>query len=231
MADNCGIKRGCIGVYGKRTRALQRCISAEAFGLTFKSGMFYLYLGDASNVSPDINDVGNPVLMEVPDRAFSDTPVEVNIGMDPMMEGKADYSRYGYIDPIGNEHLFRIHVDDFECLGRPPIIGDVFEIPFFSRDDKKALWEVTDVDRKTEYEKFYCVIHATPLGKSRKTVNIPVDRDNEDGLLDIMHDVENQQTEQVPVVDPTLEDSPVPEEVDYRDEEDVSFLDDPTRLL
>lgn len=220
-------RRGCIGVYGTKTRALQRCISAEVFGLTFKDANFYLYLGSETNQVPDINDVPDNVFFEISDRAYDLTPKSVPIGMEPMSDYKADYSRFGYIDPISDEQLFRMHINDFETLGREPIIGDVFEMPFFSKSGNKAFWEVTDVDLKSEYEKFLVIIHARPLGDDRRTNEIPIDQSNDGILEDLQDEMDTTQAEQVPADTQVFDGPPAESEVDYRDDVHKDFLDDP----
>lgn len=228
------LKRGKIGVYGKKTRSLQRRLSAEAFGLTFKDANVYKYLGSRDSVSPDINDIQNKVLFEVPDRAYDPTPVNIMIGMEPMGETAMDFSRFGIINPIGNEQTFRVHVNEFEgCLGRPLIVGDVFEIPFFEKECKKAFWEITDVDDKPSYEKFYYVIKATVLDDARTTREIPIERTNSDFMDSLMSDMDMEMAQQVPTTDLVDPDQPqpAPQEVDYRNKKQASFLDDPSKIF
>lgn len=222
------IKRGKIGVYGTKTRAMQRKLSAEMFGLTSKIANVYKYLGSRASATPDINDIQSKVFYEVPDRAYASTPVDITIWMEPYAESKMDFSRFGIINPLGDEQTFRVHVDEFEgCLGRELIIGDVLEIPFFSKDCKKAFWEITDVDTKTEFEKFYVVLTASVLGDSRESREIPIDDSNTGLMDDIMADADLAFEEQVAYNG--LEDDGTP--VDYRKEEQSSFLDDPTKVF
>lgn len=226
------LRKGKIGVYGPKTRKFQRRLAAEMFGLTFKDANVYMYLGSRDSVAPHINDIQNQILFEIPDRAYSVTPVNIMIGMEPLGESGMDFSRFGIINPIGDEQTFRVHVDEFTgCLGRPLIIGDVFEIPFFERDCKKAFWEITDVDDKPSYERFYYTVKATVISNSRKTREIPIERTNEDIMgvvidgLDLAFDQQISQTGLDPV--PT----PNPEPVDYRNKKQASFLDDPTKVF
>ena len=114
---------GKIGVYGSKTRTLQRRISFEAFGLTFKTAFVYRYLGSRANAAPDIDDIQTKVFFEVPDRAYSDVPIEIPVGMEPLPETKTDFSRFGLINPLQDETRFRFHIDDFQPLTRELIVG------------------------------------------------------------------------------------------------------------
>ncbi|WGH49617.1 hypothetical protein [Alishewanella phage vB_AspM_Slicko01] len=222
---------GKIGVYGTKTRLLQRRLSYEAFGLTFKTAIVWRYIGSKDSLTPDINDVSTKVFWEVPDRAYHEVAVAIPIGMEPMQDIKADFSRFGYIDPLQNENLFRVHIDDFQELGRELIVGDVFEMPFFQKDGKKVFWEISDVDLKSEYEKFIAIIHASPLGDARKSEDIQVEQSNEFLLDDLMIDADEEYSEQVPIKGLTDDFDPEPEDIDYRNENQRSFLDDPTKFL
>lgn len=222
----CGLR---IGVYGPKTRALQRSLSFEVFGLTFKVANVYRYLGDRSNMSPDIDDVHSVVFNEVPDRAYDVNPVEIPIGMERLSEGKMDFSRFGVLMPMQEENLFRVHIDDFDALGRELITGDVFEMPFYAKDGKKSYWEITDVDLKLEAEKFIAIVYAAPLGTSRVTREIPVDNSNDDLLMDIMLDNDDELANSVKSEEPQFADIPTPEAVDYRFPDHASFLDDPDK--
>jgi hypothetical protein len=144
-----------------------------------------------------------------------------------LMETKTDFSRFGLINPLQDETRFRFHIDDFEPLGREMIIGDVFELPFFTKSGD-AYWEVVDVDLRSEAEKFIAIVNATPLSISRATREIPVNRDNNDLMDTIMDGLDDELSEQVPAEG--IYDTPPPtEDVDYRNTTQVSFLDDPTK--
>lgn len=218
---------GKIGVYGTKTRKLQRTISFEAYGLTFKVANVYKYLGSRANVTPNINDIQSKVFFEIPDRAYDVEPIPIPVGMEPLQEMKTDFSRFGLISPLQDETRFRFHIDDFKPLAREMIIGDVFELPFYAKNGD-AFWEVTDVDLRSEAEKFIAIITATPLSASRATREIPVNRDNGD-LMDIigegMHDA---LSDQVPA-EGIYAEPPAKEDVDYRNTAQASFLDDPTK--
>lgn len=222
-------RTGKIGVYGPKTRLLQRKITNESFGLTWKTASVYLYLGDRSNLNPDITDIGSFAFWEIPDKAFAIEPVEIPIAMEPKMEGQTDFSRFGIINPLGDDETFRIAVDDYQALGRNLVVGDVFEIPFFERNGKSAFWEINDVDDSQEVEKFIHIIHASNLNDQRTTREIPIDNSNDDLMNDLLRDQDDYMSEQVPVQDPTFEDNPLAEEVDYRRSSQKSFLDDPDK--
>jgi len=223
---------GKIGVYSSKTRGLQRKLSYEVFGLTWKTADVYLYQGDRSNASPDIDDIHTTVFNEVPDRAYSLFPINIPVGMEPLPEQKTDFSRFGIVDLMQDETMFRVHIDDFETLGRELITGDVFSMEFFSKPGETSFWEINDVDKASEYEKFIAIIHASPLGDKRTTREIPIDNSNE-GILDgVIDQAESEATEQVPDTEVTFDETnnPVPEgEVDYRNKTQSSFLDDPTK--
>lgn len=227
---SCVRRKRRIGVYGEKTRAMQRTLLAEYFGLTFKDANVYMYLGSRESIDPDINDIQTKVFFEVPDRAYAENTINIPIWMDPMQETALDFSRFGIINPLGDEQIFRVHVDEFEkCLSRPLIVGDVLEIPFFGQKCKKAFWEVTDVDDKPSYEKFFYTIRATVLSDSRETREIPVDNGNDSFLDQVVTEVDTEHQEQVPYKG--FDDPGVPEDVDYRDETQSSFLDDPTKVF
>lgn len=223
---------GCIGVYGAKTRALQRCLSYEAFGLTFKLAKVFRYLGDKNNTTDqNINNIGSYTFMEVPDRAYDTTTVQVPIAVERRADQKADYSRYGFIDPIANETILKMHIDDFEPLGRNLIIGDVLEIPFFKTNDgNNSFWSVDDVNIDDE-ETFLATIYVSPLGEDRRTNEIPIDSGTDSILDDISDGMEREQSEIVPSTDETYDGNPPEDEVDYRDQDQRSFLDNPNQPL
>lgn len=218
---------GKIGFYGSKTRALQRRLSFEIFGLTFKQANVYRYLGSRESVAPSINDVQIKVFSEVADRAYDQVPVEVPIGMERFSEGKMDFSRFGILNPIADETMFRMHIDDFAPLGRDMIIGDVFQLPFYDKDGNGSFWEVTDVDLKQEAEKFIAIIYATPLSSNRATREIPVDNSNDDVLTDIMNGFDNEVSDDVMTETPSYDEPTVKDDIDYRSDIQEDFLDDP----
>lgn len=222
-------KIGRIGVYGEKTRALQRRVSFEAFGLSAKTANVFKYLGSRASDTPDINDVETKVFYEVPDRAYAFSSIPLPVGMEPIQETKTDFSRFGLIDPLQDETLFRFHIDDFQALGRELIIGDVFELPFFEKDGKKNFWEITDVDLRSETEKYIAIVHASPLGENRKTREIQSNRGHMDIIDGLMSEMEDQLGDQVPTQDIGFDEDYQKTDVDYRNEEQRSFLDDPTK--
>lgn len=191
------VKRARIGVYGNRTRSLQKRLSYEAVSLTWKIANVFMYLGSRDNVSPDVTDIQTTTFMEVPDRAYNSHSVAVNIYFEPAPEQVTDYSQFGIIDPIGTDQIIKMHVNSYDSLGRPPIVGDVVEVPFFKQDSHDALWEVTDVDRSQEFEKFYSVVKMRVLEDSRKTREIDMQGSIGDTLDDIMGQNENEANENV----------------------------------
>lgn len=228
------LRKRRIGVYGDKTRRLQSRLTAELFSLTFKTANIFKYLGSRDSVDPDINDIQNQILFETPDRAYDVEPFSIMIGMEPMGETGLDFSRFGIINPIGDEETFRVHVDEFECLGRTIIVGDVLEIPFFMRDCKPVFWEVTDVDDKPSYENFYYTIKATIISDSRLTREIPIERSNEDimnGVIDGLDLAFDQQISQVGLDPEPIEDGGDKPPVDYRNKQQASFLDDPSYIF
>lgn len=228
------LRKGKIGVYGPKTRALQRKLSGEIFGLTFKTANVYLYLGSRKSFDPKTSDIQSTILFETADRAYQANPIEISIGMDAPMEAAMDFSRFGIINPISDEWTFRVHMDEFECLGRWIEVGDVFEIPFYERDCKKAFWEVTDVDDKVSYEKFYVVIKASIVNDSRTTREIPLERTNSEFLDEVMLDMDEEfeadvDREGLDNNDPL--EIPPDDPVDYRNQKQASFLDDPEKIF
>lgn len=227
-----GRKLGKIGVYGEKTRELQRRMSFEQFGLTFKTAMFYKYLGSRASETPHINDIQNSIWFETPDRAYDCNPIEIAIGMEPLQEVKTDYSRWGVIDPTMDETRVRVHIDDMKALGRTIIVGDVFEVPFYSSECDKSFWKVTDVDRRHEAEKFFVILSVSPMEDSRKTREITDDVSNADILEIAVDGLLEQVSDQVPAEVITFDEEPVqPEVVDYRSDLQSSFLDDPNKTF
>lgn len=214
------------GMYGDKTRKMQRKLSHQLFELTFKTANVYKYMGSAESETPSINDIQSKVFYEVPDREYEDNPININIAMEPMSESAMDFSRFGMINPMGNEQTIRVHLDDLDCLGRWLIVGDVIEVPFFARECDKAFWEVTDVDDKPSYEKFYVTVQITPLGDSRATQDIPFERSTLP-MSDSVQDAQEQEQEaQVPYEGVGSEtDEQVP--YDARRKQQSSFLDSP----
>lgn len=221
---------GKIGVYGNKTRDLQRRLSYEAFGLSYKQAYFYLYLGSSVNHNPSINDVQTKIFSEVPDRAYSPEPIGVPIGMDPLSESPMDFSRFGILSPMTEEYRFKMHIDDCYALGRKPVIADVFMLPFYDTGDNQSFWEITDVDEKPQAETYTIIITATPLVKSRVTKEIAVDNSADDFLTSLMDEFDVEVSDDVSLKNPEYEQNIDPnkvDEIDYRDPKQQNFLDDP----
>lgn len=223
-------------MYGANDRALQKALSYERVGLSWKTCNIYKYLGARTEGNPSIGDIQDPVLMEVRDRAYEVTPVSINVWYEPLPEKSFDFSKFGIIDPIGNEQLFKFHVNSFEndALGRYIITGDVIQVPFLTQDGNLSYWEVTDVDRKSEFENFYVVVTAVPLSVRQETAeisNIP----NTESVMDTIksdNDVEGSAEvtqEGLDVGNLELDelDDPNPPAYDPRDDDKGDFLDNP----
>lgn len=218
-------RTGAFGLYGSKTRRLQKSITRESFGLTFKEAEFYMYLGEKGDVTEDIWRMQDNVFFETRNRAYETVPRVIPISMEEKSEQTADYSQFGYIDPIGNKTVFRLYTDDMtEFLGRRIVVGDVFEMPFFSTPTKRDFWIVSDVDNSQDAEKFITVLTAEPLEDSVETSDIPVDGDDLDSIF---AEQEQQFTEQIPADVDTKDLENIPEqEVDYRNRNQADFLDD-----
>lgn len=231
-------KQPKVGVYGPKTRSLQSRLSYERVSQSWKFAQVYLYLGDRSEVNPSIDDNGITAFGEVPDRAYAATPIEINIEMDRMSEQSADLSRFGIIDPMGDEEIFRVHVESYKDLGRKIMVGDVFEIPFFEEDGKRAFWEIHDVDSTSEFENYYAVIKAGTLQDKREVEEIPYNNSNSDMFNDLQSDIDTQAEEDVAYngVDTdgvTVEDPNTDTQDDYDplDDNTGSFMDDPSKTF
>ena len=187
-----------IGVYQEKTRRLQKNLSYERTSLTWKEAIVYKYLGSRDSENPSIKDIQVKAFSEVPDRAYATEGVRINISVEMMSEQTTDLSRYGIIDPMGGEQTFRVHVKSYEDIGRPVIVGDVIEIPFFEQEGKAALWEIQDVDRTSEFENFYAVLNGTVLEDSRTTREINITNSNSSVMDEILEDNDTAFDEQIP---------------------------------
>lgn len=234
-------KKPYIGVYGPKTRALQSRVSYEHVSLSWKVANVWKYLGSRASGTPDIDDIQTTTFMEVPDRAYASEAIEVNIDLEPFPEQQADLSQFGIIDPTSGEQTFKMHTESFKHtgyggLGRYVIVGDVIEMPFFEQDGNTAYWEITDVDRKQEFENFYVVVTARPLTDSRVTEEIPDKNTNQTVMDNIEADLQTEyETE---VQDEGLDDTGVQvddpqsgDTYDPRDKDQGSLLDDPNRTF
>lgn len=189
------LKNPRIGMYGGKDRLLQKTLSFEKVSLTWKTANVYMYLGSEVNgENASITDIQDTVFMETPDRSYNPIPVEINISMDDLGEQAFDLSKFGIISPIGETQIFRVHVNSFEqdALGRYLIVGDILEIPFLQEngnDSQLAFFEITDVDRKMEFENFYVTVTTVPVKDTQETAGIdgiPTNSDALTGLQDAL---------------------------------------------
>jgi hypothetical protein len=221
-----------IGVYGTKTRALQRRLSYEAFGLSAKNAFFYLYLGDKATIDTDRTKFDDKVLFEIRDRVYSQNPVRIPIGVEPASSMPMDFSRFGLINPLTSESTYRIHIDDTKTIGRYPVVGDVFEIDFYNNGEcnRKALWEITDVDKnELTLESYVITITATPVNDSRSMQDLHIGRSNDDIFSDIMIEADDHYNEYVDTTEIEFDHSKVPvgTNISYINSLPESFLEDP----
>lgn len=163
-----------VGVYGPNMRKLQRSLALEHVSLTWKPCFVYKYLGSRANLSPAQSDIQDYILLENRDRAYAATPIKINVWYDPLPEQAMDFARLGIINPMGNEEHFKFHIDSFQAdgLGRYLLEGDILEIPFLVQDGFPTRYEITDVDRKLEFENFYVYVTAIVMEDKQETAEI-----------------------------------------------------------
>lgn len=223
-----------IGVYSEQTREMQKRLSFERISLTWKTAFVWKYLGNATNDNPNIDDIQNIVFLETPDRAYERYPVQIPIHYEPLPEEAMDLSQFGIISPSSNQMTFRVHIGSFEddALGRYLIEGDVLEVPFLEQDGQTAYFEVNDVDKKSEFEKFFVIVRADIMNDKRETSQIDDKNTNAPQISSIMDELEERQKEDVDQggLDSSEYDNvdaPAQEEYDPRNPNQGSFLDDP----
>lgn len=225
-----------IGFYGPKTRELQRRLSFEHVTLTWRMANVYMYLGSRANTTPAIDDIQDYVLLETRDRAYSTTPIAINIWNEAFSDIEMDLSKFGIIDPSGKgTETFRIHIDSFDKdgLGRYIIVGDVIQLPFFTQDSNLAFWEVTNVSRNSEFENFYVTVTATVMDDAQETAEILGKNSQDNVLSDIATGLASDQATEVPEQGLDPSDAVVTDGdtqnvgVDYRPDLGASFLDDP----
>lgn len=227
------VRMGKIGLYGSKTRNLQRRLSYEALGLTFKEARFFLFQGDkdAQTLSP--TQFKDKVFYEVVNRSYALDYVAIPVAFDPHMNMKADFTRFGLINPMTSEVEFTIHLDDCDLMGRTPVIGDVFELPFFETSAGRSIWEVVDSDDKRVYETFTITLTAAPITKSRATRDIEINRDNESVFSTLMDEADVDYEGYVPTTD-VSEDQTTPSpstDVNYIQGTQFDFLNDPNKTF
>lgn len=229
------LKNPRVGVYGEKDRLLQARLSYEKTSLTWKTVNVYKYLGSAVNVTPSIEDIQDPVFMENPDRAYDLTPIEINAHFDPLTEELTDLSRFGIINPLGNQQRFTFHTYSFEAdgLGRYITAGDILEVPFWEQEGRKSYWEVESIDRKMEFETFTVVVMATPMNDRQETAEIP-DIPSNSSIMDgidsdrLLEQEANFTEEGYDTSTVTLDDESVTrEKYDPRPDSTEDFLDNP----
>ena len=194
------LKKNKIGMYGEKTRALQKRLSYESVSLTAKTALIYRYLGSRTNDTPDITDIPHPIFREVADRAYDfDNPVEINVWYEMQPEQQMDLTRFGLLNPIGDSQIFKFHSWSFanDAVGRMLMVGDIIEIPFLLQDTTKAYFEVTDVNRKNENETFYIIVTADPMKDRQETEEILDMGSNDDFFKDMAVDMEDYQETEV----------------------------------
>lgn len=230
------VKRPKIGVYGEKTRLLQKKLSYERISLNWKTVLVWKYLGSRINATPSIDDIQDPIFLENPDRAYDTEPVEINAYWEPVQEQMMDLSQFGIMNPLGDTQTFRMHSYSFEAdgLGRYIIVGDVIEVPFMSIDGKKALFEVTDVDRKKENETYEVIVTTVPMKSRQETVEIDTDNDGAELLEDLLgriEDVYDDVSEEGFDTSEIAVDNASDVKYDPRPNYATDFLDDPSKPL
>lgn len=164
-----------FGLYDSNDRTLQKRLSYErtSFGHPV---VVYKYLGSEVNKdSATILDIQDTLFMENPDRSYDPNGIKINAHVEQLPESPFDLSKFGIINPLEGVQVFRVHVNSFdnEGMGRYIVVGDVLEVPFFERDGIKAFFEVTDVDKKTEFENFHVVVTTVPIKDVQEMDEIP----------------------------------------------------------
>ena len=164
-----------IGIYGDKERSLQKRLSYEKTSMSYHPVNIYRYLGSAINTpNAAITDIQSPLWLETNDRDYDSEPVMINAHVEQLQESSFDLTRFGIISPLQDVQLFKIHVNSFDPdqLGRYLIVGDVIEVPFWEKDGIKAFFEITDVDRKTEFENFHVTVTCEPIKDSQEMEEI-----------------------------------------------------------
>jgi hypothetical protein len=228
-----------IGVYGTKDRLLQARLSYERTSLTWKTVKVYKYLGSAINVTPALDDIQDPIFMENPDRAYNVTPIEINASFEPLQDEQMDLSRFGIINPLGNNQRFAFHSYSFavDGLGRYIMVGDIIEVPFWYQEGRKSYWQVEDIDRKMEFESFMITVTASPMNDTQETTEIPNIPSNSDIMATLKIDMNDEQianfTEDgYDTTEVVLDNEPVTRDpYDPRPDATEDFLDNPTVLL
>lgn len=189
------IKRPRIGVYGDKTRALQKRLSYERVSLTWKTVNVYKYLGVKGSANLDPKEIEDKIFFETRNRDYDPEPAELNAHFEPMQEEQTDLSRFGIISPLSENLRIYMHTGSFESLGLNRYIrnGDIIEIPFWEQriDGKviKSFWEVVEIDRKKEFETFTVVVTVEPVRDRQETQDLDGLISNSDVMDEIYTDV------------------------------------------
>ncbi|MCI4410585.1 MAG: hypothetical protein JHC38_02805 [Thiotrichales bacterium] len=222
---------GKIGVYGNKTRTLQRKLSYEALGLTFKEARFFLFQGDKDAAKLSTTSFKDKVFYEIANRSYAKDYVAIPVAFDPRTHMKTDFSRFGLVNPMTAEVEYIVHVDDCNLLGRKPVIGDVFEIPFFETSPGYSVWEIVDVDDKRSYEEYIFTLTAIPVTKSRATRDLTINSDSESVFSTLMDEADVDYASYVPTTDVNADQTtpPTSTSVRYIQDAQFDFLNDPTK--
>ena len=223
-----------IGMYGEKTRDLQKRLSYERVCLSWKTALVYLYKGNMNEIDPSIHDIDNATFLETQDKAYEATPIEVPVWM-PKLESQngIDLSQYGYVSPISEQYEFKFHIRSFDSdvLGRFIFNGDVLEIPFYEQDGNKAYFKIVDVDRKSEFEDFYVLAKGEVMTDSRESQAFDDQNTNSAIMSDMLDQLEAEAETELPKsgLDTDEYDEYDEEQTDYepRNKTQSSFLDDP----
>lgn len=187
-------KQPKIGVYQNNDRALQKRLSYERVSLTWHPVIVYKYLGsEVNDDAASLLDIQDTLFMENPDRSYDPNGIQINAHVEQLPETPFDLSKFGIINPLEGVQVFRIHVSSFddEGMGRYIVTGDVIEVPFFQKDDIKAFFEVTDVDKKTEFENFHVVVTTVPIKDVQEMEEIPGMVSNSDIMDELQSDLDD----------------------------------------
>ena len=220
-----------FGVFGTKTRLLQRSISFERTTLSGRTVRIYKYLGDATNDYPSLTDRGDPILMEITDRAYDSNYIEVNVHYDPIEESVVDMTQFGVLNPLGDTHRFYFHSESFESdgMGRYPVVGDVIEM---ANDEMTVYFEITDVDRKKETDIYTIVCHGKLITDGQEVQQIPNKESNESFMEDIRQSLKTEvesvfDQEGLDTSDIQLDDETPQTPYDSRPDHTQDFLDNP----
>jgi hypothetical protein len=224
-------RMGKIGVYGSKTRMLQRKLSYEAVGLTFKEARFFLFQGDKDDSTLSPTAFKDKVFYEIINRSYSKDYIAIPVAFDPRTHMKTDFSRFGLVNPMTAEVEYVVHIDDCALLGREPVIGDVFELPFFEDTVGYSVWEIVDVDDKRSYEEYIYTLTAVPVTKSRATRDLTINSDNESVFSTLMDEADIDYASYVPTTDVSANQTTPPKSTDisYIQGTQFDFLNDPTK--